>query len=400
MLKKIPAVHYFIKIVLILILIIISGCDTEDTTGPSSHFRGRLVSIKHLNSFSPVLINNALKEYNFDLNVTPKYQVKVYSVTYETVDPFNNYTIASGAFFIPVGTSNIPIISVQHGATSKRNLVASVDALNSVESIAVCSEGWIVCVPDYLGLGVSTMLHPYLHAQSSANCVIDLIRACKEFCKMNFVSFNGKYFLAGYSEGGYVTFVAQKEIEEKYRQEIPLVAVAPMAGPYDLVSSSKNYFSQTTYAYPAYLCFTVLSYNSIYNIKNLSDIFVSPYHTTVPQLFDGSKDTDEISAILPHTITDLFKADFVNRFLNDQETAFLTALQSNTWLDWTPITPMKLYHGDADITVPYSNAVTAFNRLDSNGAVNIELVTISGGDHYTSVFPCLNAAYNWFKTLK
>ncbi|MBN2572123.1 MAG: hypothetical protein JXA68_08350 [Ignavibacteriales bacterium] len=383
-----------------IIIIFISGCDSDDPISPTNQYRGRLVSVKFMESFSPVLISQALTEYDFDLAVVPKYQVDIYSITYETVDAHNNYTIASGAFFMPKGALNSPILSVQHGATAKRNAVASVDALNSMESIAVCSEGWVVCVPDYLGLGVSTILHPYLHAKSSANCVIDLLRACKEFCKINFISLSGKYFLAGYSEGGYVTFVAQKEIEQKYGLEIPLVAVAPMAGPYDLVTSSKDYFSQITYDYPAYLCFTVLSYNYIYYYNNLDRIFNIPYNTTVPQLFDGSKDTDEISAILPHTISSLFDTNFVKSFLNGSETELLSALQSNTWLDWTPKTPLKLYHGNADVTVPYKNAITAFNRLKSNGATNIELVTIEGGTHYTSVFPCLNAAYSWFKTLK
>ena len=52
------------------------------------------------------------------------------------------------------------------------------------------------------------MLHPYMVALPSATSVVDMIRAGKNLCDSLNVLISEDVFLAGYSEGGFVTMAA------------------------------------------------------------------------------------------------------------------------------------------------------------------------------------------------
>ena len=63
--------------------------------------------------------------------------------------------------------------------------------------------------PDYLGLGVSNMLHPYHYAEATASAVIYMVRAGKLFSNSsNELQHNSQLFLTGYSEEGYASMAA------------------------------------------------------------------------------------------------------------------------------------------------------------------------------------------------
>ena len=89
---------------------------------------------------------------------------------------------------------------------------------------------------DYVGFGAAKGLeHPYLTAAPSAAVVLDLLHAGQTWRQQQAVADNGQLFLAGYSEGGYVTLATQRAIEttgDALRQQ--LQASVPGAGPYDV----------------------------------------------------------------------------------------------------------------------------------------------------------------------
>ena len=193
---------------------------------------------------------------------------------------------------------------------------------------------------------------------------------------------------------------AHKKIEEEYSDEFTVTASAPMAGAYDLIGTADVVIGQQSYGTPTFLSFLLLAYNDVYSWNRLSDIFQSPYDTTIPTLFDGSNGTVYIESQLPSDITNLFTESFLTNYSNGSDSQLISALHTNCVYDWTPTAPIKLYHGNADDTVPYQNAVTAYNTLLANGAPNIELVTIEGGNHATSVVPSIVGMVTWFETFR
>ena len=93
-------------------------------------------------------------------------------------------------------------MSIQHGTETKADLVASVSPNNSVEGLVgliTASMGYFTVIPDYLGFGVSDIMHPYMHTESIIPCILDFMRAGKSYCSANQISLNGKVFLTGYS---------------------------------------------------------------------------------------------------------------------------------------------------------------------------------------------------------
>lgn len=386
---------------LVFSFIVISCDKSENPVEPVSREQGALLSSSYLGTFGASLIQQLVSAYDptgFG-SVLFTYDVDVYKIVYNTVDTKGQITKASGAVFIPKGKNNLSIASVQHGTQTKSTNVASVNPLNGAEGLIGAALGYYVVMPDYLGLGESVMIHPYHHQKTSAATVIDIIRAGRAYASSKSISLNGQVFLLGYSEGGYVTLAAQKEIERNYSSEFKLTASAPMAGAFDLNLTAQKIIAQSNYDQPSYLAFFMVAYNQIYGWNNLTDIFNEPYAGRMNSLFDGTKSTSEINAQLTSNLTQLFKKSFIDSYSNGTFKLLIDAFNENSLLNFKPVTPTKLFHGNADEFVPYENSVKAKDYFVSQGA-DVELVTINGGGHVSSAAPSVIAAIQWFESLR
>lgn len=394
----------FIQLLFLGIFIVgIFGCtkDDDNPDPPITHERGDIISSTIVETYSPADIQQILDASGTQLPLDLIYTVDIISVEYYTVDKDGNEIITSGAFMLPQGLDNLSILSSQHGTESKRDLVASVSALNSTEGLVgliSTSGGYFTLVADYPGFGVSEIPHPYMHAESLVPCVIDFIRAGKSYCSQNEISLNGNLFLTGYSEGGFVTLAAQKEIEENYADEFEITAVAPMAGPYNFKGMIDTIFQTSTFVTPSYIAYFLTAYDEIYSWNRLDDFFTSTYASEVGHMFDGSSTWGEIINQMPVTFSELIDPVFQQSYTNGSEVDLSNAIEENTILDWTPIAPIHFFHGDADQTVPYYNVATAIEKLSSNGGENIFLTTIPGGTHATAGPIASVAAIQWFNT--
>jgi len=390
-------------IIICFIILNFQACKKDDNinpVSPTSHSRGDIVQSKSLGAMTVNDIQQILANANITIPFTLNYSVETISVNYYTTDGAGKQTVASGALIIPQGGSGLPLVSIQHGTQTKDNLVASVSPVNSTEGIVgliMASMGYLVVVPDYPGFGVSNVMHPYLHAESLIPCVIDLMRAGRTYSSQHQIILDGRIFLTGYSEGGYVTLVTQRAIELDDSQEFNLTAVAPMAGPYDLYGMMQTLFQTGQYNHTAYVAYILTAYNDIYGWNRLNDFFNAPYSSIVQNLFDGSKTVGEVVNQLPSTFSGLMDSTFVYNVRSENEPAFITALQENTLLDWTSQVPINFFHGDADDVSPYQNALTAVEKLRANGATNILLTTIPGGNHETSGPIAIVGAIQWFE---
>jgi len=209
-----------------------------------------------------------------------------------------------------------------------------------------------------------------------------------------------RLFLAGYSEGGFVTLATHKAMESEYSDEFQPTAVAPMAGPYDLLTSTRSILNRSRYNNPFYLALTIVSYNDIYGWDRLDEIFQEPYASRIPGLFDGSYGGGDINDSLTTYIDSLFTAEFKTSFLAGEETAIEAALTENSPLNWGPIAPVRLFHGTKDSTVYYDNSLTAYESMQSNGGLSVDLVSLLGADHGSAVLPAYYLAINWFDSLR
>ncbi|MFN3405530.1 MAG: alpha/beta hydrolase family protein [Cytophagaceae bacterium] len=330
-----------------------------------------------------------------------KHDVRVGKITYTTT--FNGKPVnASGLIFIPKVTgSTLPVFCFNHGTTFRKSDAPSVkQEITGAEFIA--SSGYITIMPDYLGYGASAdIFHPYYDAKHSASVVIDAINATQEYAAKNNISSSKRVFMAGYSEGGYVTLAAQKYIEANSKINWDLVAVAAGAGGYDLTHMLSTLTAEDYFSYPAYLAFLTQAYNLTYGWnKPLNHFFSDKYASALEGNMDGSKDGGYINNLLTTDLTDLFEPTFYSQLKAGKGNGFLEALQKNSLTDFAPKAPLRFYHGTNDEVIPLSNSQVTMEKLKTNGGTNISLKVIQGGNHGSSFVPMAGDFIPWFEGLK
>jgi len=365
--------------------------------------RGDLVSSFFIDSKSPIEIQDYLDSSIGDFGLSASYGAKMFSIVYETVDQFGDIAIASGMLVIPDDSTHaFPLTSFQHGTQVRRESAPSMNGFNTL-SQAMASSGFIYMEPDYLGLGQSDIFHPYHLKDVSAYTVIDMLRAVKHFCNQNnFIQFNEQLFLEGYSEGGYVTMAAVKEIEENLSDEFSITMSFPMAGAYDLSGVMVDLMlSEEVYPDPYYLPYFILTYIEKYELGEIEDFFKLEYANILPELFNGNHSGGYINSHLPSIPIQMMTDEMVNDFTNNPDFPFRLALQENDLYDWTPQSTMYLFHGIIDESVPYQNSVVAYNKFVQNGSESVFFETLeeSYGGHAEAAPYCLLGAYNIISTV-
>ena len=219
--------------------------------------------------YTSTIFSQYLVSYNY-IGLTPSnffsiatgipldYDVKMYKLTYNTVDTDSLPTIATGAFFIPTNTSctNFPFAVYNHGTTLMKTNVPSNNNYEALIGGVFSAGGYLVCMPDYIGMGDSPGLHPYVHGESEATASIDMIRAAREFIVSNTsLVDNNELFLTGYSQGGHACMATNKYIQDmNLSSEFNILASAPCSGPYDLTGvMADTIISPTPYSNPGYI---------------------------------------------------------------------------------------------------------------------------------------------------
>ncbi|MBS1490652.1 MAG: hypothetical protein JSS93_09000 [Bacteroidetes bacterium] len=322
------------------------------------------------------------------------YGTDLYTITYKTTYQGKPIT-ASGLVILPQTTSPVGMVCFNHGTIAAHSEAPSVQPLNSTTWIfysALASPGLIAVIPDFLGFGSSaSMLHPYYVEDATATPVMDAMKAARELAIQKGKSFNGKLFIAGYSQGGYVTMATHKAIEANGLPNFNLVASFPASGGYDVKGMQNYFWGLPTYDEPFFLAYVAMAYKNYYNWSQpLTDVFQAAYAEVIPGLFDGTKTGDQINAALNDTIPKLVTPDILaNINTNTRYQYIVNAFTENSLLDWYPTTKMYMYHGDADITVPYQNSVATYNTLLANGASPsvLTFTTLPGATHGTGVVP-------------
>lgn len=328
-----------------------------------------------------------------------KYGISVYRLIYTTTY-LGREIQASGLVCLPQHlTTPAPVVSAQHGTNfAHRDAPSNFEGLSGFELFA--SAGYVMLVPDYIGFGASKhILHPYYDQKHSALAVVDMIKAAKTLYKEQNVPVSDQLFLVGYSEGGYVTLAAQKEIETNPAHGLKVTASAAGAGGYDLVEMLRLVKSGKAYSYPAYLAYVLQAYNNTHQWNRpMSDFFQEPYASKMAALFDGSKSGSAINRELTKDPKALFNPVFFGALQDSQqELALKQALQANSFYDWVPQSPTRLYHGTADDVVPYSNSQKTYERFVAGGARQLEFISIPGKGHGSAFEPMLQSLVPWLQ---
>jgi hypothetical protein len=437
---------------------------------PATPTRGQL-----LNNPPPVLAtystsdllsklgSDTLGKELLQLTFSPTCSVTVYQLQYETVGGAGEATTASGALMVPAGTDAScqgprPIVLYGHGTnTSKAFNIADLTNSNNSEGLLLAAifaaKGYIVVAPNYAGYDSSSLgYHPYLNADQQSKDMIDSLAAAHSAFATAKATDNGKLFVTGYSQGGFVAMATHRAMQAA---GTAVTAAAPMSGPYALSAFGDAIFmGQVDLNAPLNFNMLVTSYQHAYgNIyMNATDVFDPAYATGVDALLPSTTDLDTLynsgripknvlfnstppspayaamtPATMPANLAPAFALGFGTSALvtNAYRLAYLQdaaaapdggfpttttdvppaaptnalrrALKTNDQRAWSPTAPVLLCAGDGDPTVFYLNTLLIQGYWAANAPMSSVTVldvdsAASSGDPYGTLKDSFAAA--------
>lgn len=375
----------------------LTGCGSDEPTpeeridSPST-----LVKVTPKATQDKVYLQSLAQQVSAPLAQELKYDVQMQNITYTTSYQGSDIEV-SARVYLPVTTSVVSTVVFNHGTIASNDEAPSLlnvfDFQNSLYGV-LGSLGFVTVVPDYIGFGASSdRPHPYYIEDLSATTVVDAIYASRQAAERMDLDLGSELYLAGYSQGGYVTMATHKYIEEEGIDFFDLQASFPASGGYDIKAFQEYYFSLDTYQTPFFMAYLVNAYKEVLDLAlPLSDLFQSPYDAEVPGFFNGSLTGEEINLNLTAKVSDLMTADILSGLDTDPKYGgFRQALIANSPIDFVPQVPIYMYHGDADVTVPYSNSESVRAGFLQQGASEnvVTLSAIIGANHNTGLLPYL-----------
>lgn len=419
------------------------GSDNDSTTTPpaktgvASLPTGNLIkdplTTKNLTASALTQLFNTTDPDFSKVAATPKCGVRVEYMQYDTVDVKGNKTDATGAVFIPTGTDascsgNRPIVLNAHGtATTKAYNFAEVGNANNEAGPAAtllaalfAGQGYVVVSPNYAGYDKSSLAyHPYLNAQQQSHEMADALKAGREVVRRTGsatnVADNGKLFITGYSQGGYVTMATTRYLETLKE---PVTAALPISGPYameafgDVVFGGKVMLGATFFA-PLMARNYQEQYGNIY--AKPSDMFAPANADEIPSLLPSASMTDmqlilsgklpasamfqkaptgnsTLDAISPSDPAFSFGFDAAQYLVkNDYRLGYLADAQKN--VDWAvPYLQGYTNYSPVPATLPEHPLRKALKANDLRGYLPTMPVIMCGGNQDPMVFFDVNSS--------
>jgi len=368
--------------------------------------RGPLLSAQFLRQFT---ISDIINRLSGDGAPTGDVQwpVNYYKIVYETVDPYGLPTIASGGLFVPNGApGNLPVLSFQHGTEIYKPFSPSQnDSFWFPSALYPSSSGYVTLMPDYLGMGESPGLHPYLHAHTEATAVVDMLRAVKTFCASNSIPLSEQLFLAGHSQGGHATAAAQRALERDHTNEFTVTASAPMETPYDLYMAWQYFLNDApdSPAFPYFAVYAITALQAFHGVADtVEELLAAPYDQILPPLYDGYHTQGDILNVLPQDTASVLDPEFLGAIQSDTNHPFWQAVRKEALLDWPPQAPTRIYQVSGDEIIPVANATTALQTFTNNGACCVEWIDVTPPaevlSHTGAFWPEYIDAKEWFDT--
>ncbi len=340
-----------------------------------------------------------------------QYGVELYKLEYTTPDPFGLRDTASGLVVIPKLEGRLlPTLCYQHGTVGSKDDVPSNLRGGYQLAEVFASLGYFSVAPDFVGLGSSRGFHPYVHAATEASAAIDMLKAARVFANDAEILLNGQLFLTGYSQGGHASMALHRRLETLDDPDLQVTAAAHMAGPYSISGVMRDQMlSDEAYMFPAYVPYTILSYDYVYGLfDELEDYLLPKYANVVNFFVSGIMDLFTVNGLLISELTKDFGAPIPRRMLQDSviarveedpEHPFNRALADNDVFNWGPQAPTRLFHCAGDDQVPFQNSVVAEAAMRQEGAPDLALVQLDEQgplDHVACVEPAVLQAAIFF----
>ena len=229
----------------------------------------------------------------------------------------------------------------------------------------LAAKGYAVAIADYIGYGITVdRIHPYMHTRSTSQSVVDMALAVKPYLEhIGRAPESNEVILVGYSQGGSTTMAVMKMLQEQYPTEFPIKYVYAGGGPYDLAATYDVSMEMDKTGIPCAIPMIVQGVNDGEKLGlKMEDFFQGP-------LLDHYKEWINSKEYTVGQINKLIGSRYLHDIMTpkgrdktSKEAAKLyRALLKNSTLNFSPQSPIYMFHSRQDQTVPFVNAIQAEN---------------------------------------
>jgi len=384
---------------IVIFTLLLIGCSPRINISKIQRSSSKLESIlfEAKGSYAKPVIRYFIKKINSPDKIYITSGIDLYRVSYYTKDEENKNTLVSGLLAIPRNKKIKGVVSYQHGTNSERAKAPSQPSQDEGLAISAvfAGGGYLVLIPDYIGLGISTKVHTYLHTETTVNAVVDFLKLGADIC----TALNGKkindLYLVGISQGGHATAGVHRYLEKNPIEGLKLTATSSIVGAYNLKDIAIPYAIENNSV--VYLGFLANSYCHIYK-KPLASMVKSPYDSIVPRLFNGNYSYHQIQKQLPKTSDSLYTTEILNDLKSGKKDWLTDRLAENETFDWKPEAKFRMYYGLLDKDVSPREAVEAYRHMSQLGA-NVQLIGLGNLNHVESAYSALPKTRAFFDSL-
>ncbi|HEY8064744.1 MAG TPA: alpha/beta hydrolase [Methylosinus sp.] len=308
--------------------------------------------------------------------------VKLYRVTYPSVLPekSNQPTVASGLLAVPdTKAASFPMVSYQHGTVYGRHEVPSFAEESPETQLMIAQfagQGYAVIGADYFGLGVSQEPEGYMVKASHQQACYDLLVASRSVLgdlKLK----SDKLFLAGWSQGGFVTMAFLEKLESA---GVPVQAAATASAPLDLFAAMEGFLDFPRPNDAVWLnsifILSAFSYENYYGVPGLARSLIADEYYDVSKKAYDRQPFDP--AAIPADLRKLLRADYFDPhyFANSAFGRLIAATQAYRWVIKSPV---HNYYGEADEAITQGVGRMAMTYAQAFGAGNPLVEAVSTG---------------------
>ncbi|MDR3467628.1 MAG: alpha/beta hydrolase [Xanthobacteraceae bacterium] len=327
--------------------------------------------------------------------------VRLYRISYDSVIPEmgNKPTVASGLLAVPDtdGTS-FPTVSYQHGTVYGRHEVPSFAEESPETQLMIAQfagQGYMVIGADYFGLGNSTEHEGYMVKGSHQQATYDLLMASRAVVA-NMKLSSDKLFLAGWSQGGFVTMAFLEKLEAA---GVKVDGAATASAPVDVYALMQGFLVYPRKIDAAWLnsimILSSFAYENYYGVPGLArSLLTDAYYDIAKKAYDREPfNPADITTDLHKLIRpEYFDARY---FANSAFGRLIGSAQSYRWVIASPV---RNYYGETDeaITIGVGRMAMTYAQSMGSGNQNVEAVSTGPTTHRGTFVTAVPHWKTWF----
>lgn len=312
--------------------------------------------------------------------------VRLYRITYPSVIPErgNKPTVATGLLAIPdVDGKSFPMVSYQHGTVYGKQQVPSFPEQSPETALMIAQfagQGYIVIGADYFGMGESTEPEGYMVKGSHQQASYDMLVASKAVLDHMQIS-SPKLFLAGWSQGGFVTMAFLEKLENSH---VAVDAAVTASAPADVFMALNGFlnFPRANDAdwVPTLFILSAFSFENYYGIPGLARSVIND------EYYDVSRKAYEKQpfniADIPTDLHKLVRKDYFDpQFF--AASAYGRLIADTQAYRWVIKSPVVNYYGESDeaISVGLGKLPMTYQQAMGNGNQQVKAVSTGKTSH-------------------